>query len=343
MTSTREIVEKVLNFGDKEFFAADASVLSPREAQLLELDFSGVAANAPRRIVISDHGKLPLIMALRCSGERDWDVDLTDNCMLVATNLLDGTVRVTNALLTEKDLTSRGGRIRAEKGPKPAGLAEVSSQLTEIDVRRRLNLEWKAGTWALGVAYFDWPSNTVVVQLEGGSPAPNGPVRPVRPSYNPAALSAMKQAGKSLPSYYPTTETPASPESGVTFGVDFRMKQGRQSLVVTASFAVPVKEFHIPKQEIVHEYQDGRREKVQAILPVTLAMLKLDHVWPWQFDWAVPVYGEPSAIGTIARGYFAIDALASEDSPLSAGSYVCYIVADGRIFGPRKFQVPENR
>jgi hypothetical protein len=330
MTATQEIVEKVLNLRDDQFFTADRSVLSPRESQLLEMDFSGVAVNAPGQVFTNQHDTLPLVIASSFSGDRDWDVSLRDNCILVASNLDDGTVRVANALLTEKELTSRGGRSRHPKGPKPSGLAEVASQLTEVDARGRLNIDWTPAMWAIGVLYFDWPSNTVVVRLDDGIPARRGTARSIYPAHNPDVPES--------PDYLPASETPEPPESGVSFQVRFGTKGARQSLTVNGAFAVPFRDSYVPEQEIVHEFRDGSRREVRAVVPVTLIMLKLDEVSPWQFDWAVPVYDEPSA-AEAARGFFNIDALASGDSDLDAGSYACYIIADGKIFGPREFKV----
>jgi len=82
---------------------------------------------------------------------------------------------------------------------------------------------------------------------------------------------------------------------------------------------------------------------VAAVLPVTLAVLALDWDLPLRFDWAVPVYGEELKVGLLARGCFAVDALASGDVwAFDPGKYVCYMIMDGRTFGPQSLQVPET-
>ena len=336
MKAIKEIVASILDLTEKEFFSADRSVFAPRESRLLDMDFWGVAVNAPRQIWTDRHDKLPLIMATRFSGERGWEVRLRDNCILVGTNLQDGSVHFANALVTEKELRSRGGREKVPKGPKPPGLASAAAQLTELDARGRLHIRWNTGIWSLGVIYYDWSSNTVVVDLKGDEEAKPRLARSVRPEPNPLGVPA-------LPCYLPMPQTPQPPDSGISFRVEFRVEQGQQKLNVFGAFAVPVRELHLPQQKVVHQFKDGRKENVAAVVPVTLAVLALDWDLPLRFDWAVPVYGEELKVGLLARGCFAFDALASGDvQAFDPGKYVCYMIMDGRTFGPQSLQVPET-
>ena len=335
MAGTEKIMANILNLNEKEFFSADRSVLAQRESRLLDMDFFGVAVNAPPRIFTARHDKLPLIMATRSSGERGWDVRLADNCILVGTNLQDGTVHFANALVSEKELRSRGGREKVAKGPKPPGLALAAAQLTELDAKGRLHIKWNTGKWALGVIYYDWPSNTVVVELQGDEDVTPSPAMPVSPVPNPRGVAF-------LPCYLPTGKTPKPPGSGLTFTSEFKVKDEEQQLNIFGSFAVPVRDFHLPAQKLVHQFPDGRQENVAAVVPVTLAVLGLDWEEPIQFDWGVPVYGKPLTVGMLARGSFSIDALAAGTrTELSCGKYVCYIVMDGRIFGPNILEISE--
>ena len=346
MASTAEVIARILNLTENEFFKADRSVLAPRESWLLDMDFSGVALNAPRQVMTGLHDKLPVIMATRFSGERDWEVRLVDNCTLVGTNLQNGSVRFANALISEKELRTRGGRQRVPKGPKPPGLAVAAAQLTELDARSQLHIKWDTGTWALSVIYYDWPSNTVVAELKGNEAPQRSSAHSVHPPPNPACtgLGGGSQKGaEALPCYLPMPKTPRFPESGVSFTAEFRVEQGRQSLNIFGAFSVPVRDYHVSDQKVVHQFQDGRRESVAAVIPVTMAVLALDWAVPLQFDWAVPIYGEQLKVGMSARGCFAIDALATGSMrPLSSGKYVCYIVMDGRIFGPQSLLIPEG-
>lgn len=335
MASTEDVVAQILDLTEAEFFGAVQSVLAPRESRLLDMDFSGVAVNAPQQIVTDQHDKLPLIMATRSSGERGWEVSLADNCILVGTNLQDGTVHFANALVTEKELQSRGGRERPPKGPKPPGLALAGAQLTELDARGRLHIKWDTGTWALGVIYYDWASNAAVVELKGDEPAPPSPARPVSPAPD-------LQDASGLPSYRPMPKTPQPPESGVSFTCELSVEEYRQRLRVFGAFAVPFQHFHLPERKVVHQSGDRREENIAAVIPVTMALLAMDWEEPMPLDWAVPVYGDKLEVGAPARGCFAIDALATGSvHELAPGRYLCYILIDGQIFGPQTLQVPE--
>ncbi len=159
MVSANDIAANILNFDENEFFSANQSVLESREEQLLDQDYFGVAVNAPWEIEIGSRGKLPLIMAAQFSGDRDWDMPLRDNCILVGTNLQDGTVRFAKAFVSEKELRSRSSLEKEPKGPKPPGLSMKSANLKLVDARQRLHFKWNTGIWALGVIYYDWPSN----------------------------------------------------------------------------------------------------------------------------------------------------------------------------------------
>ena len=91
----------------------------------------------------------------------------------------------------------------------------------------------------------------------------------------------------------------------------------------------------------MHQFQNGQAKTVAAIVPVTLAVIAAGWETPRQFDWAIPVYGEPLAIGVPARGTFALDALATaQHLPLGPGNYVAYLELDGVVSAPQTFQVP---
>ena len=335
MVSTNNIAANILNFDEDEFFNAEHSVLDSREEQLLDQDYLGVAINAPREIEIGSHDKLPLIMAAQFSGDRGWDMPLRDNCLLVGTNLRDGTVQFAKAFVSKKELQSRGRREKAAgKGPRPPGLALTAAQLSELDAKDRLRIKWETGLWSLGLIYYDWPSNTVVVELWGDEEITPSPAMPVSPEPD-------LRGADFLPCFLPTIKTPKPPESGLTFIGEFKVEDEKQQLNIFGSFSVRVREFHLPARKLVHQFHDGIQRNVAAVIPVTLVVLGLGWDAPLQFDWAVPVYGEPLAAGMQASGCFAIDAFASAHNrqALSPGTYVCYLIMDGRIFGPKTLQV----
>ena len=335
MASTSDILSSVLDFSEDQFFAADRSVLGPREARLLDQDFTGIVVNAPRKIATSRRATLPLVLASRSSGERDWEVPVRENCILVGVNLDDGTVRMADPLATEKERTNRGGRETPPRGEKPTGLASEGAQLTALEARKPLRIEWNTAKWALAMLNFDWRSNVVIVDLDGDRMPAVSPVRSASPPPNPACGGPTK----ALPCYLPVPGTPPAPPSGAAFTLELGDEQKR--LEVRGAFAVTLRDRHVAPRGVVHELDGGRREDVAAVVPMTLAVLGLDWHEPLRFDWAVPVYGPVARAGSTARGNFAIDAFAgSTPTPLAPGKYVAYLIVDDNIAGPQTLTVP---
>lgn len=336
MSPSAAILAGVLAFSDAEFYNASQQLLAERESQLLDIDFDGVAVNAPKLIDTRERGTLPLVMAARFSGDREWDVPLIDNCIIVGTNLSDGTVHFAPALTSRKDVT-RAGKLKVPKGEKPEGLADVSAQITTIDPLAKLPIRWNTGSWALGVINYDRPSNAVIVGLKGDDPDPLPTPRPIHPP--------LPESGDStaLPSYIAMGKNPRMPDSGVAFTTEFvESDDGQSRLHVYGSFAIPVRDYMLPREETVHDLPSGRRERVAAIVPMTLAIIALNSDLPVQVDLAVPVYGgDMLRVGSVARGYFAVDLSGTVGSvALASGNCSGYVLVAGQISGPRVFVIP---
>lgn len=333
MTPTAAILAGVLTMSEPEFFNPDPGAMTAREAQLLDADFIGVEVNAPPVVDTRSRNKLPLFIAARFEGDREWDVPLRENCILVGTNLHDGSVYFAPALISEKDVT-RSGREPIPKGPKPEGLPLVAAQITEIDAKAKLPIRWNSGAWSLGVINLDRRSNTVSVELKGDEALPAAAARDVHPPPNHRA------EGLALPSYTAMERTPPIPDSGAAFSVEYSQSGGRQRLIVFGAVSVPVREHMLSAQTITHEFAGGRSDSVAAVVPITFILVALNQNIPIQFDWAIPVYGESLEAGMPARACFAIDALAADEpASIPAGQYFCYVVVGGRIFGPEGFVV----
>lgn len=331
MDSKESIIKTILNFNDETFFNIDEDDLDERESDLIDLDFFGIAINAPKAVLTDSEDKLPLVMAARFSGDRDWDIPLSKNCILVGTNLNDGSVYFSKALVDEKALISRGEEEAPGRSPKPPGLALAAAQIMELAPKDRLPIKWETSTWALGLIYYDWPSNSVVVELIGEEDAAMGSAVAVTPDPDP-------RGGAFLPGFLPTNNTHAPPESGLIFSGEFNIVNEMQQLNIYGAFSVLTRDFHLPEEPFSHQFQDGTQKNVAAVVPITLALLRLDWDEPLQFEWAVPVYGEPLKKGMPAKGFFSIDVLTHRPA-LAPSVYLCYLVMDGNIFGPKTLKV----
>jgi hypothetical protein len=333
MASTAEIIASILNMTGDEFFSVDQNELAEREFQLVDLDFWGVAVNAPAQVKLDQYDYLPLFIATRYSGERGWSVQLENNCFLVCTNLQDGSVQLTQAFVDERELETRWHETPPAPGPPPQGLPLYSAVIRQVDVRQRTDIVWNSGRWSLGVIQYDWPSNIVEVELLGESHAEFISAKPVspQPDFSDSNL---------LPCYLPTLKNPQAPEVGLSFTGEFSREDEEQLLKVFGSFVVTVRGFHLPSQKLVHQFENGLLQYVAAVIPVTFVLLGIDWDEPLQIDWAVPIYGDPLAEGMQARGYFAIDAFNSDSGQeLEPGEYLCYVILDSQIYGPKTLRV----
>jgi hypothetical protein len=326
VASTAEIVDRILDFGTSGPDQVNSAEVSRREQQLLDEDYWGVAVNAPRSIDTRQQSSLPVWVAVRLSGERDYKIPVKSNAVLVASNLEDGSVRSGLAFISEKELNSRAGsRAPRRRGP-PATLALRAAQLRCVDARLSLGLPWHRGTWSLALIYDDWMSNSTRVELAGTAGQPP-----------PAPRTASPPEGQgALPSYRRVATTPPTPNRGLAFALEPASQAGRQSLKVSGAFRVIVRPSHLA----VDAPAVGA-EPVRALVPLTLLITAIDSGAPLQFDWTIPVYGGPLAVGVSAEGCFAIDALQDADSePLAAGPCVAFAVLDGQVYGPATFRVP---
>ena len=345
MANTEEIMANILNLTEAEFFSEDNSILTQREFQFVDIDFWGVVVNTPRQILTDRHDKLPLLIAMRYSGDRGWDVRLKDNTILVGTNLQDGTVHFAKAFISERELTSRWREKKAPHGPKPPQLPIRSAGIRLVDAKRRLHIKWNSGIWALGVIYYDWCSNTVVVELKGDGPPQPSPAPSVHPTPNPNAgatekwlFGLLKRKKLVFPSYLPNSKTPKLTKPGLSFVIDTKFKDGIQ-LTVHGAFSTITKAHYIPETITTHIFADGKKHKVGAVVPLTLAIVGLDWDVPIRFDCAIPVYSNQKIQpGAPLQGYFALDVLAKAGNKLPAGDYVAYVVMEGNIYGPVKFK-----
>ncbi|WDP92882.1 MAG: hypothetical protein HUN04_25430 [Desulfobacter sp.] len=334
MVSIEDIVKEILKFNESEFFDADQAVHDSRESRLLDVDYTGMAVNAPGKIDTRIRGKIPLVMAVRLSGDRDWEMRLGANCQVVGTNMANGAVCFAEAFIQdEQERSPEPEKTEESRGPKPPGLALALAQLREIDAKERLNIPWEPGNWTFGLIYYDWASNTVPVELTGEGPAQYMPTRPIFPD-------PFLEGGGEAPCYLPIDKTPRPPAYGVSFTYEQSSDPGYPFFYVYGSFRFALRVFHLPDDQVTHDYQGAGPQNVAAVVPVTMAVLGVDWDKPLTFEWGVPVYGNPMDLGTVFQGYFSIDAdEKGKIRELPPGDYVFYIIADGGIYGPHSFRI----
>lgn len=334
MLSKKDILETVLNFEDEEFFNLDETILLPHEVNLLRMDYSGIVINGPKRIIWREKETLPIIIAIRRSGERDWKVELIKNCFLIASNLDKGNVIIKRALTTKKDeYYSFPEKDEDSDGPIPDVINGDVAKITTIDINNKIPLENNYGKWSFTLLYFDWKSNNIVVDVVGEDII--NPAETPSPFPEPNLVSIT-----ALPSYVPIQQTPEMPRSGLSFDIQVKNIDGKPMLNIFASFSLIARANHIPENPIVYKFGNGAMVKVAAVIPVTCFLLKKNTRYPLQIDLSVPVYGNSVGENELVQGQFALDIISSDEMEgIVLGEYLCYLVMDGSVYGCKSVQL----
>lgn len=344
MVTSKEIASRLLNFSMRDFFDDDTSSFGELGDQLLDIDFEGLAINAPKAIQIDRFNKLPLILAAQQTSLRAWEVPLKKNCVMAGWNLYT-TQTYFNTAFWEPQEQFRRKPAKLKKTPKPEGsdAEAIVGELFRIDAKARLELPWKPAKYLVVIISYGWVSNVVEVELQGGTLPETVEAKQVSPPMEGGPVMAPKGAPtlakQKFPFYDVTSKTPKLSEQGIAFVIEPKTEDGAK-LAVYGAFATKVKPRYIPRQSIIHQLPDGRKRTVAAVVPMTFFILGLNWEVPMRWDWTIPVYSDQiPKEGTPLRGYFAIDAMAREENPLPAGSYVGYIIMEENVFGPVKFEL----
>jgi len=329
MDSSEQIANGLLKLPEEQFYAEPTESLTRGlEDRLLDADYLGLAISAPTQVSITQKQELPFLMAHRRTMLRDWEMSGDRNMFLVACEANSRQV-LASSLMAMPEGPGLPGRPMFIETPKPDELEQeaIVSGVRRFDARRVLELPWEPGVWKFTAVVHDWVSNTVEVELVGDK-QPLPPLVPeVNPPFNPTG---------STPTYLPTPESPAAPEQGVTLDIKPTDK-GR--ILVRGTLATLAAEHQIVKWPMKHEYS-GNPQRVAAVIPISLLLLRFNLEEPFQLDWAVPVYSEGEVqAGDRLEGYFTIDPLAGIEGELPGGEYAAYGVLGGMLYGPVRFTV----
>jgi len=327
MESINDVLKLILSFEQEEFFSLDEDQLCERESAFIDMEFVGLGINGPIEISCDRQESLPIVMALKYSGERDWTIDLKKNCFLVASNLRNGNVITARALTNDKD-DFYSEEKDDSRGPVPSGVALEAVQLTVIEARDKIPLDWNAGTWSFSLIYFDWVSNTISVGFIG-----NDPMLPVQtPQIDPVPDT---NDINTLPSYVSQPQTPKAPKEGLAFVLEAQKGDDKQILNLYAAYAVDPRSYQIPKPPKTCAFT-SRQENVSAVIPLTILLLSKNDRHPIQIDVSVPVFGKPAEESKKQKGQCALNVLSAIGvKALKPGKYACYVVLDGVTYGPQ--------
>jgi hypothetical protein len=257
-----------------------------------------LAFGAPKRLQLAREPALPGLVAARRTGLRRWQVETAPNLRIVAVNLADGAVTSSRLIGSPK---RQAPPAPSMSRPRPegvnaaaigTGVMPFANVLTDLIGYGK---SWSRGRYAFTVVEFDWVSNTVVVEMTGGSAAPATPA--ARKPFPP--LLARRD------------ELPAAHE-----GVDFRLPPPAEPGApqqVQVALALPPGHGVLAKTDVPGA----------SLLVGSLLLLRLDAEQPLRADLAIPVR-TPAADARV-QVLFSFDLKAALPAGLPRGSYQTYL------------------
>jgi hypothetical protein len=326
---------ELLSLQDEEYFAFDEqsqSALSSKLTDILREDpFAAppsvepsterpplVVIGAPRIVKLDQRDDLPVLIAVRTTGLRDWQVEKEQNARIVLVDLESGVIKTQRLFGTHKRMRTPEPSM---SGPRPDELnaATVGTSLNRhIGLRRQLGIKWRPGRYAVNVIIYDWVSNTVVVELQGEESR--------QQQLQPRASSEF------LSSTIANDETPILKQLGAALSVP--AKVGRSNPIeLHGAVRMPFAPAAVVPRRV--ESPPTNTSMESPLLLASVMLIKLDAEDPVQIDLAIPatVSGEFGQEQTI-QAFFSLDVRTALPGYTLSGKYQTYLVVGDRVAGP---------
>jgi len=324
MLEARTKTANLLRLPDASYFTCDEACTLRLQTALAELLSGGesappgqvepaavsvVAIGAPGRMSLKDHPHIPLLLALRYTGQRQWEVDHRQNVKVVAVNLDSG------AVFLDRPLVGRKARRYLTPKPSMSGPPPdaINARSTHTSVERYvladMNLPWVRSRLALTAFDHDWVSNTVMVELEGDAQGASHP---------PGAPSAF--LGRPVKGFDPARIA----GSGAVFCVPSKVR-GNAGATLGGMLDLPA------RKAVVSRTQAG-----DALVTVTFLLLKKDEVFPPHVSVTTPadvVQSGPGAERHV-QAAFSFDLRQALSESAFSGAYQVYAIVGEMTYGP---------
>ena len=318
MNEAQRRAAQLLTLPDHDYFAFDEQRTLATQLRLAELFDAGAlpptatlevplfaALGAPRQLDLNSHSELPVLVALRYTGQREWEVHHQQNIWLLAVELNSGAAHIGRLFNPGKrELTPKPSK--SGNPPDSIDAEAIYTSVQRIDLRRAIARDWQPGRLAVTVIFYDWKSNTAVVELQGESnvakPLPLGQPSPFLTPIDPPLDPAMAD--------------------GAAFALQSSVSR---SSVVNLAFDLP----RDNQLLLIH------RQKRTPLLKATLLLLQLDDPWPVQIDLLTPIHLiKPASGESRLQGALQLDLRAATERTVT-GAYQVYLLAGDRIIGPQ--------
>lgn len=335
----------LLRLPDIEYFTLDEKHLLRLQTQLGDMFYpqdappratpasqpiSLVALGAPKTVALAKDS-LPVLVALRQTGQRAWEVDAKQNVKIVAVDMATGATYVGRPRVGRKHKRYQTPPpSMSGNPPDDLNARTIQSGVTRYDLRLDEFVPWRPSRLALTVVVFDWVSNTVVVELVDRSSS----------AASTATDSARREAPRILASSIATRVTPnispnispnVSPEQG---GAGAALEVPAQ--VVSGGAIEVLGTIDLPAERVIGDKTKSGNSVITALL-----LLKKDEPFPPYVCVAVPVetYQHPDKNSPYVKASFQFDLNSGLSDVVLLGQYQIHFFVGDTAVGPYPLSV----
>ncbi len=355
-----------LGLGDADHWDAPRRTEDAVQSRLLKERFRGVVIDAPPRVPLARRESLPVCGVEVTSSEEELSIPAAT--IATAVCLETHEVRAGRAFL-QKTLFD----VPAAPDKKLARTAQALN--FETDLRKRLGLPWRAGTWVVTFLVRERASNRATIKLEAaGSGGFKDPAAAAllatqrRPRYPQPISPSLPKKGE-LPSYRAREDSPPIPDApGIALLVERLVTYDDDSQVILrGSFRLPALEREVVKPadpadaaaleklapaaraDALREglaWQDPGDAEATAVVPITIVATGVERPGPIVVHLQVPSYDpvDPTADVAVVTGHFAVDLLSVRGGEQVRGqtSFI-YALCGDALAGPATVAVVDPR
>jgi hypothetical protein len=315
VTTEPDPIVELLRLADEEYFSVTEDSLVDLQNALSErVEGDGgpepvalpprVALGAPRRVDLSSHETVPVLLGTFQTGLRGWQVRLDPNTLFFVKDAATGELAFSHPKI---DLRRGQRPLLSGAGAPPDELnaTSTSAGVSIVDLKEKMAERLSPGSIAVTAVVYDICSNTVEIDLSGE--ASDAPPATQTVAYVRDEVDRSVQLETAI-------TVPETGSSGRGFTVRVATQAAQEQLVQTA---------------------EGR-----ALLPSHLVLVRLDEN-PLIVPAFVPVHGvETASGGTAYNAHFTVT-LGGAGYPIPSGEYRLYCDLGRTFRGPFALKVTE--
>jgi hypothetical protein len=330
-----------LRLTDEDYWTNPFKTRVEIETELLDEERAALVVGAPSTISLQNRDTFPLLVLRTDTLDAMSRLPFRRNAVVVAVELENNTTYADMAIST--DIVEPA----PYEGPPLQGMGGEGYL---IDVRKRLELPWKRGSYLVSLILRDQMSNRVRVELKkGGYQDPAVDEFLEQTKHVPEPLSVWPPEGsppadaqgnddiaEALPSYREHEKSPPIPSTpGIALVADRVVPMGAgMRCVLRGSFRLTAKARHVVDPSTV---PDGATPPTfTAIVPVTLLLTGSDRAAPYLFPLRLPTFDSVPRDGNNheVTGFFSVDLCELGEIAAMEQTYFIYAFSGEAMAGP---------